>query len=63
MLLQKNSMLDLNGFSPYQRFYGSNPKSWELEDIPPRFDNAIEADIKVLKGHFMGVQKAPEKKV
>ena len=41
-------------------FYGSNKKSGELEDIPPRFDNASEVDIKFLKGHLMGVKKARE---
>ena len=56
----QNSMLDLYGFSPYQRFYGSNPKSGEIEDIIPRFDNAIEADY--LKGHLRGVAKNSEKK-
>ena len=30
------------------------------EDIPPRIDNASEADSKVLKGHLMGAQKARE---
>ena len=59
-LFAKNSMLDVNGLSLHQRIYGSNPKSGGSEKIPPRFDNANEADIRILKGHLIGVQKARE---